>query len=251
MKKQLFVMFLASASVFTACKKDDDPKSPKTKQLVKVTTTDADGTAVSTLSYDGSKRLTSIKSDDKDTVNITYNSKGELTKFVSISDEDKSTIEITYSAAGAPASAVVKYFNGSELESELAYTYKVESGKVTEIAYKAENVEIGKSKITYSGDNVTKIETTIVDEELGDLLGLASTITYTYGTKKSPFGGAVKYLIDPFFTPQLLAKNEIVSVKVGTGNAVTYEYTYDNDGYPLTQKSGTGETAVTIKFEYK
>lgn len=250
MKKQLFVFFLAGASVFTACKKDDDDKKPSAKLLAKVTVTEDGESTVTTLNYDNSSRLTSIKSDEEE-LKLTYDSKGNLSKLSNSSDEAKFEVEITYTEAGAPASGKIKAYDGDELETELNLTYKVESGKVTEIAYKAENIEIGKSKITYTNGNVTKVENTITNDELGDIIGLAPTVTYTYGTKKSPFSGAsLKYVVDPFISLNFFAKNEVLTEKWGD-ETTTYTYTYDADAYPLTQKHGTGDDIVTVKYEYK
>lgn len=250
MKKQLFVFFLAGASAFTACKKDDDDKKASAKLLAKVTVTEGEESTVSTLSYDSSKRLTSIKSEEEE-LKFTYDNKGNLSKLSNSDEGDKFEVEIAYTEAGAPASAKIKAYEGDVLESELNLTYKIESGKVTEITYKAENTEIGKSKITYTNGNVTKVENTITNDELGDIIGLAPVVTYTYGTKKSPFSGAsLKYVIDPFISLNFFAKNEVLTEKWGD-ETTTYTYTYDADAYPLTQKHGTGDDAVTVKYEYK
>lgn len=251
MKRQFLTLFLATATVFTACKNNDDDPVIKTKVLSKLISTEDDENITHTFNYDSKTRLTSFgTADNTEKTSFTYDASGNLNKVENIEGDTKNVFEVVYVNA-VPTTGTLKVYEDSELESTFNFEYTVANGKVTEIIQKVQNQQAAKSTITYVGGNVSKIET--VSTGLGTF-----THTYTYGTKKSMFTNpAVKYVLDPIgITASFLAKNEVLTESFdnpGTEFDVnsTTTYTYDAQGYPLTATVTSDDEVVTLKFEYK
>lgn len=251
MKKQFLTLLLATATVFTACKNNDDDLVIKTKVLSKIISTEDGETTTHTFNYDSNKRLTSFgTADNSEKTSFTYDASGNLTKLENIDEESKQVFEVVY-ANSVPTTGTLKTYDDDELESTIAFEYTVANGKVTEINQKVQNQQFSKSTISYNNGNVTKIETTAT--------GAGTYIhTYTYGTKKSMFTNpAVKYVIDPAgITASFMAKNEVLTEGFDSpGTAFdtnsTTTYTYDAQGYPQTATVTSDDETVTLKFEYK
>lgn len=266
MKKILFSA-VALVTLFTACSKDEDKTAGEPfvyKYLLsRVSKTDSlsviydadllisgivhkevleNGTVASSYIqpvYGG--HIVSLKEgEDEDnlvkTRSYEYNaSTGNLTKFnyLSAAGEITSFDSLFYNAKGQ----VAGYYSGSGKGELTSYT----------------------SKTTFTWNhigNLTKeVEIAMVDnEETKD-----STLTvYTYDDKKNSLARLTSfYMIDPQDAAATLSPNNILtSVRQNSNykDAVTNVYTYDQDGYPATQKltevfsSGSTETKYTNEY---
>ncbi|WP_423149560.1 hypothetical protein [Rubrolithibacter danxiaensis] len=257
MKKQLFILFVAGLTSIVACKKDDNsgPDAPSAKKLTKITKTEDGENTVYSLTYDSNNRLTSYKDQNNtEATTFTYDANGNIQKLENKEGDDKTVFEVTYNN-NVPVSGSFKTYEGNTIKATLSLEYTVSGGLVTKIKQKMDAVALGESTITYQGGNVSKVETTTT---IPNVPASKTTLTYTYGTKKSPFQNTgFKYILDPMgLSVQFFAKNDITSEKYDfPGTELDFQsntqYTYDSAGYPLTATEGTGADAVTYKFEYQ
>ena len=248
--RQLFLVALI-ALAFTSCKKDESTTTPETpsKLLKKITKTENGNTTVYNLVYDAAKRLSSIKTADNSEVTLlSYDAAGNLVKIDETEDMFHNIYAYTY-ANGVPVSGTFKSWEKhagepDELIEDDVLTYTVASDKVTGIHLEmADGSEIDFA-LTYANGNLTKVNSVGND---------FYSATFTWGSKKSPYPPAAKYVLDQAgFSLQLFAKNELLTTVYdfpGTtlDMTITAQYTYDTAGYPITSNDGETE----LKFEYQ
>jgi YD repeat-containing protein len=250
--RQLFLLaFIALA--FASCKKDDPAPAPAPvtagKLLKKITKTENGSTIVYNLLYDAASRLTSIKSTDNSEVTLlTYDAAGNLVKI----DETESGFHNIYSYVylnGNPVSANFKSWEKQagapdELIEDDVLTYTVQGGKVTGIHMLMADGSESEFSLTYTNGNLTKVNTVGSD---------FYSATFTWGSKKSPYPPASKFVLDQAgFSLLLFSKNEMLSTVYdfpGTllDKTVTVQYTYDAAGYPITSNDGEAQ----LQYEYQ
>jgi hypothetical protein len=248
--RQLFLVALM-ALVFTSCKKDDSTTDPVTasKRLKKITKTENGTVTVYNLLYDGDKRLSSIKTtDNSEQILFTYDGSGNLVKIDETEEMFHNIYNYTYSnnlPVGASFKSWEKHPGGpDELIEDDVLTYTVASGNVTGIHLKMSDGTETDFALSYTNGNLTKVNTVGTN---------FYTATFTWGTKKSPYPQATKYILDQAgFSLLFAAKNEMLTTVYdfpGTtlDMTITNQYTYDSDGYPITSNDGDSE----LKFEYE
>ncbi|WP_374166767.1 hypothetical protein [Arcticibacter sp. MXS-1] len=235
MKKQLLILFTAAVAVLTGCKKDDDDSgSMKGKRVSKITEIDGDERSVIRFTYDSKNRISAyVNEGEGETATFTYDGTGNLIKMEQSEETSKEVYEISYNSKGEPTTGTRKTFDGTELQSLEDITYTVSNGRVTEIKTSSEDEITGVHKITYQGDNISKIE---FEAEEGSYES-----TFSHDDKKSPFASAgFKYVLELGISTRFWGKNNMTSIKGGL-QETTASYTYDNDGYPRTSE-------VTVKL---
>ena len=250
--RQLFMMAMAFiALTFTSCKKEDSTTNPGTasKLLKKMTKTENGEITVYNFTYDASKRLTSIKSADESEITLlSYDAAGNLVKIDQTEDQFHNIYNYSYTN-GLPVSATFKSWmlqpgGPEELIEDDVLTYTLEAGKVTGIEMEMSDGSQMDFALTYTNDNLTKVNTVGSD---------FYTAIITWGVKKSPYPAAAKFVLDQAgYSLLFFAKNEMISIAYdfpGTtmDKTITSQYTYDAAGYPIT--SNDGETQ--LKFEYQ
>jgi YD repeat-containing protein len=259
MRKHLFFV-LAAVITLASCKKDRDdndggdgnnPPPANAKLLKKLTEVDDGVTTVYNLTYDNNKRLTSVKtSDNSDITNINYDGSGNVVRIESIQEDVRNLYEFTYTN-NKPVSGTFKSWerNGTDpevLTQDDILTYTVENNRVTKMVMEM-TIQEQEIPFVYEYDNngnVTKIQT----ENSG-----AYVATFSYGNKKSPFPKMFNYVLDQAgYSLRFFAKNEMKAISFdfpGTqlDNAITVQYTYDAEGYPLTSTDGTTQNT----YEYQ
>ncbi len=259
MRKHLFFV-LAAVITLASCKKDRDndndggdnnPPGNNTKLLKKVTETEDGVTTVFNLTYDNNKRLTSVKtSDNSDITNISYDGNGNVVRIESIQVDTRNLYEFTYNN-NVPVSGRFKSWdrNGTEpeeLTQDDILTYTVENKRVTKMIMQM-TIQEQDIPFVYEYDNngnVTKIQTEG---------STAYVATFSYGNKKSMYPRVFNYVMDQAgYSLRFFAKNELKSISFdfpGTelDDAITIQYTYDADGYPLTSTDGTSQNT----YEYQ
>ncbi|WP_439555806.1 hypothetical protein, partial [Dyadobacter sp.] len=95
------------------------------------------------------------------------------------------------------------------------------------------------SKYTYENGNVVKVETT-------DAYGqVVSTLYYEYDDKVNPF-----YKWTYMYNPVLhCSRNNIISVRTSQSQPQRTEYTYNEQGLPLTKKNVSSGAVLTYEWE--
>ncbi|MES2851241.1 MAG: hypothetical protein V4685_19485 [Bacteroidota bacterium] len=247
---------VAALLAFSSCKKDE-PGTPAqnnpgvTKQLKKITKTEAGTVTVYNLTYDAAKRLTSYKStDNKEYVFFTYDANGNLTNVEQKDTEFKNIYAYTF-ANNIPVSATFKSWEvnaagqpGDMIEDD-KLTYTVTNNQVSKIKLEMlqDATEINLL-MTYSNGNLTKVASE----------GMAVyTATFTFGNKKSALPKVTNWILDQAgFSLQFGANNDMLSVAYdfpGTAadRSVNTTYTYDSNGYVLTSNDGAAQQV----FEYQ
>ena len=257
MKQRLLLATgVAVLLIFSSCKKDKpgtpEPTNPGTitKQLKKVTKTEAGIVTVYNLTYDAAKKLTAYKSaDNSESILFTYDAAGNLTGIEQKDHEFKNIYAYTY-ANNVPVSGTFKSWELTAGEPDVLIeddklTYTVTNNQVSKI-----NLEMLQDDaeldllMTYTNGNLTKIATD----------GAATyTANFTFGTKKAVYPKVTPYVLDQAgFSLQFAAKNEMLSATYdfpGTDAdlSVNVTYTYDSNGYVLTSTDGQEQLA----FEYQ
>lgn len=256
MKKNLLLATgIAALFAFASCKKDDASKPPTnnpgtTKQLKKVTRTEAGTVTVFNLTYDANKRLTSYRSaNNNEYVLFTYDANGNLTN-VEQKDNDFKNIYAYNYINNVPATATFKSWEltagePDDLIEDDKLTYTVANNRVTKIKLEMlqDNSEINLL-LNYTNGNLTQV----TDE--GNTVYKAD---FTFGTKKSAFPKVTNWILDQAgFSLQFASNNEILTAAYDFPGTVAdftvgTTYTYDSNGYVLTSNDGTTQ----MTFEYQ
>lgn len=254
--KQSFLLAAGAAAMlaFSSCKKDDaapGPNSPGvTKQLKKVTKTEAGTVTVYNLTYDAANRLTLYKStDNSEYIQFTYDAAGNLAGVEEKNQEFKNIYAYTY-VNNVPVSATFKSWEltagePGNLHEDDKLTYTVTNNQVSKIKLEMlqDDTEVNLL-FTYSNGNLTKVTTEG---------GIAYTADFTFGNKKAAYPKVTNWVLDQAgFSLHFASKNELLSASYdfpGTGadDTVNTTYTYDNNGYVLTSNDGAQQQV----FEYQ
>jgi len=254
--KQQFLLAAGIAAVlsFSSCKKDDAvtpaPNPGTTKQLKKITKTEAGAVTVYNLTYDAAKRLTSYKStDNAESVLFTYDAAGNLTGVEQKDEEFRNIYAYTY-VNNIPASGTFKSWKltagePDDLIEDDKLTYTVANNQVSKIKLEMlqDQSEVNLA-LSYTNGNLTKVST-----EGTNLY----TANFTFGNKKAVYPKVTNYVLDQAgFSLQFAAQNEMLSAAwdfPGTANdvTVTTTYTYDSNGYVLTSNDGGAQ----LVYEYQ
>lgn len=274
MKKILFALLLTMAF---SCKKEDQPMQGVNKYLVEaVNSYSANGDAwraTEEYLYGEDNRLKQF--DFNENIEIQYNADGDINQIIHLVNPGNYgtyTYKINYDVNHLPLSGSRRYsYSPSSKESSPlrvldSVSYKTVNREVTEIKFfdrKEYNMWTGalyssstdtssKYTINYLNGNIQKIKSS---EQYGKTIEQE----FTYGTKKGVLSAArLKFFLDPIAPVRLYALNELLKhqVNIPKENLVKetiYEYSYDEQGYPLTSKvSGSGvSNNYSQVFKYK
>lgn len=242
-------MFACSIVCLQSCKKDKKTapteKAP-VKLLTRIIQTDGTRTTAKTFAYDEKNRLKTYK--DPYTINTyTYNA-DNIAKIESTNIAGVFLWEFSISmTAGKPVSATQIFTDKTR-----TFGYLYDGDNVKQINVTQNGVVINITKYASANHNLTWMT-----EEYGQ--GLVKT-EFTYGTKKSMYSTlGLNYLIGTGAEDiERYSVNEILEWIIylpdGSINLTTKNvYTYDSDGFPITQISTstyTGGTTVT-KYTYE
>lgn len=246
---------VAALLAFSSCKKDDKPAPNNnpgtTKQLKKVTKTEAGVTTVYNLTYDANKRLTSYKTaNNSEYVIFTYDANGNLTNVEQREDNEFKNIYAYTYVNNVPASATFKSWELTAGEPDAL----IEDDKLT---YTITNNQVSKIKLemlqdatemnlllTYSNGNLSQVTTEGTN---------IYTATFTYGNKKAAMPKVTNWILDQAgFSLQFGSNNDLRTIVYDFPGTVADEtinttYTYDADGYVLTSNDGTAQ----LVYEYQ
>ncbi|HUP12398.1 MAG TPA: hypothetical protein VM187_09310, partial [Niastella sp.] len=205
-------------------------------------------TTVFNLTYDGTQLKSFTSADGLEYTSLTLDGSGNVTKMDIRDHNDYITYTYAYTN-GVPVTGTVKTVHkiGGEpddVTQDDVLTYTVVNNQVTKIKKQMKVID-SEETVTLSYNSAGNLEKVILDGEE------AFNVLFTWGTKKPGFPTMSKWVLDVGYSLQFFAKNEMLKAFYDfPGTQFDYEletnYTYDNDGYPLT--SDDGETK--LKFEY-
>lgn len=132
----------------------------------------------------------------------------------------------------------------SDAEPNLKITYRFNAeGQMTEQIHEG-IVRFGNEtsqRFTYTYENGNMVKLTALDA-FGQV---EFTISYAYDDKVNPFY-QLRYLTDPIL---YCSRNNVISAKVNDNEPVRKEYTYNEQGLPLTQTYVS--TGAVLSYEYE
>jgi YD repeat-containing protein len=249
MKITQLALLLALAALLNACKKNssDAPATPKklkylTQQIVVDSAGSGTRTTTTNFTYDDKKRLISSKSGDNET-DYAYNDAGNVysTIFTStVVTPDKTTREFTY-ADGKVSTAVERKYTKNNLVATNNYGFAFNGGQLTEVHADGGNSGAGITLYYYdSNNNITKTD-----------VNAGSFVTnITYDNKKSPYTNWQQTLKNvAVSSPEICSPNNTVSTSNVNGT-LTYNYTYDADGYPTARILKLAKQTVKSAYTY-
>lgn len=199
-----FLLFTVVACViaFTSCKKDDPSSSPEpmptpvptaSKQLRKITKTEANIVTVYNLTYNAANKLLSYKTaDNSEYLAFSYDTEGNLTGIEQKDTSFKNIYNYTYQnnipVTGTFKSWQIEAGEIGDLIEDDQLTYTVSNNKVTNI--RLDMLQAGSSAdlaLSYTGENLTRVASE----------GLFSyTADFSFGTHPSAFPKVSNYVLD-------------------------------------------------------
>lgn len=239
------LLLLFAAILLNACKKDKQSEKEEEKPVpVRLLTrywgsvNYVGGSGLreqnTIFTYDDQNRLIQMKNG----LQITdYTYKDDLLTKINLAYGNGfiSVSEISYTE-GKPKSSKETLFSApGVIRSETVNNHIYTDGFLTEIQIFSNGALKGTTKYTYENNNVSSSDN-----------GSGVVNTYKYDNKKNPYlNNYMKYLM---LYPDFTSINNMVE---NTKTAQKYIYTYDEEGYPLTQKSPEGTTPIyDLHFEY-
>jgi hypothetical protein len=248
MSNFVLAIFLCT-SVISACKKSNDPSDKPIvpiKVLSRIIQVDNDNKAsFTTFNYDEKKRPRSVSNGT--TVDL-YQYDGENLSYTEFwVGSNKTEYSITYQD-GKPIKAVRKMYNTGKLVKEMTMGYIYSSGKQpTEIHTKEADVLRAVNKFQYSANS-----NIIRDESQTDVLIITEN---TYDDKLNRFSNTMLgYTLygEPYdrISPNNVLKRKLIYPD-GSYLEVTNTYTYDAEGFPITQVSKAAHSAAGDVGTYK
>ena len=230
MKKYIKILAVVALILsFLSCSKDDNSQ-PEVVSLLKKINDTSDG-LISTYTYDTSKKLINYKlngnqSNGPRDQNFTYNADGTLNEIRNLSDN---SLELKYFYDSSKKIVKREGRNGIDI-----YTYEYANNKVTEKYIFTVNNEGFTNIYSYDAKgnmNEIKIyDNVTATNPNGDYYG---AITYTYDNKKSYRTSLPKEFIFPYSN-----KNNYATEKYPNQNLYTYDFQFNEKGYPISSQNG-------------
>lgn len=178
---------------------------------------------------------------------------GEVSKV--IETYGSSAIETTYEWDGAK---LVKYRSKETGSANVVeYRYEYSGDKLSKRSWWLESVsgevvEQGSQVLTWTGDNVTKMETSYINEETNEWDFY--TITFTHNTNVNPFQSFDHLGIEGhWFGGTQMSANNVLSLTytdTSTTETISYTYEYNTDNFPTKRTEIDGDYTYVETYEY-
>ncbi len=241
--KKIFAMAFIALTTLSACTGNDDDSNNSDTVLVKKITSDAgtDYEETATFTYDGTK-IKRITYDSSNYIKFTYT--GDLLTLSESYEDgvlDQKQI-FTYNEEGQLID--LKYY---EIDSDDPSTDYFQR---TTYVYNANGTISTTSYDDEAGTNVTSTGTlTVVNGNLVSFNNSNYSGTYTFDTKNNPFKN-----IKGYFAIILAGEeggiNNILSSNNDFDQVTTYTYTYNEDGYPVTETELNNNESSVTEYTY-
>lgn len=246
MKQKLTLLIILICIAAISCKKEKSSQPSKEislKLLSKIIETKGTKILTTSLTYDEKKRISSIKSE-KETLSFTYDN-DDLITITRDNGNQKRVTKITY-LAHKPVSAIQNYVPDILGEPYL-FEYQTDGDRVTSfdlgLAHNLRNY-----RMEFKDKNLIRFTNpSVYDNE------------FIYGTKKSIYyNSRLKNVIDLGLS-LMVSENDLIKIKIYNNGfldeEITYSYSYDENGFPLTAKvqskiSNGTITESDVKYEY-
>lgn len=250
LQKNIFLVLLSFAFVFSACdKKDDDDATPNVGQdaACRMTQLVGDNSTPDVIEYNARGYVTKITSSGNDYILLHYDNNNRLTKMEEF-DNGQLDSYSTYTYAGNNISKVNWFDDDNSSEGTETLKYDAQN-RVVEILESYGSYAY-KTVFTYNNQgNVEKRE----DSEDGVLYN--RTVYANYDDKQRPWSALKGY---PFYYDGSSKNNpgSETSVSVYEGqerpeDVTTYTYTYNDKGFPTKIVENYNGQAYTINFTYQ
>lgn len=266
MKSLLFVAVLFGG-LLSSCKKDkdvvkDQPADKNNCQLVEITSNSGPSETKTTLTYNASKQLvesSSIHFGIRSGAKYTYNAANQIILKEETEGENKDvTWKVSYNYSGNLVhESKSYYYDGSDWIMVEIRRYEYQNGHLAKVRYF--NVfggnEIETAYLVYDYDANHNVKSIIgFSKDMNNEWMETSRRTLTYVAKTAPWSLITQLTEDPNFpATQLIASDkseewdEDNQIWETTEN-ITYSYTYNDKGLPLTMTIpgiGTGNLTYT------
>jgi|GEM_PF-2394786 len=178
-------------------------------------------------------------------INITYtrNALGQVIK----SQNESSYRIYEYNSAGQLSkSSAYKASDGTLLSY---YVFNYSADEYEQVSYSAAGVAGSKIVFTYTADK-KNIAKEIWYYANGNIAFQRQNSYYTTKNPLSVYPYSEIYMLDKGFVSQNAVNTETYSYDSGPSYNTVYSYTYNEDGYALTQKEITGTEQTTTTYEY-
>lgn len=253
--KQLFIAFVAIATLF-ACKKEDSFQQPTSDKLLELQS----GSEYLKLQYGTNGKLTkaimvdeAVTNGEEVTFNIAYNAEGRISE---VQKSDGETIRPVYENNRLVRADV---FEGVERIGYTAYGYENGVVKTAEIKFTAFNDEITMMKFAFTYDAQQRVSQTSLwmFNPLTDQLEFAGRTNTEYDNKVNPLYSIKDFLILIWEIP---APNNIVKETQFNSDGSTdevreYNITYNDKNQPsqaVMRSTSNGQQSNTnISFRYR
>lgn len=263
--KKLFLSAAALVVLFAACSKDDDNNTPDTaKKYLLHITSPKDSME---FTYDAANNVQKIgyySPDDTEISELTYEN-GKLTKKSSSVNGAAMKLLQTFDYNSAGKLLRVSFYVSGTTKSRYDSLVYDANGRLTALYELSTDAKIW-SKYAYIWDSKGNVTRQVLLDVTDGVESKDSSITdYTYDNKVNyAFRQPELSLLDVEDPALRLSTNNIIkSVETSNTNpgynlTVTEEYTYDEDGFPVTQKETEKETqdgtvvhTVENSFKYR
>ncbi|SDH40278.1 hypothetical protein [Chitinophaga filiformis] len=247
--KKLFLSAAALVLLFAACSKDDDNNTPQSgkKYLLHML---SPGDSVE-LTYDAANNIKKVgyySEDDTEISELTYENGKLISKSSSVNGAAMKLLQtFDYNSAGKLL-RVNNYVSGTTRSHYDSLVYNT-NGQLTALYELSADSKLW-NKYAYIWDSKGNITRQVLLDITDGVESKDSSITdYTYDSKVNFASRQPEFFLLEADNPTfgLSANNVIKSVetsntRTGYNLTVTEEYTYDEDGYPVTQKETEKET---------
>ena len=224
--------------------------------------------STTTFNYNNVGDLVSIvetsKNNPEEVMRLTYSKKGNIVTITS--NESEVINEITLNEQGLPVR--MKTYEGEITQIPYITIFEYQNGKLSktsrEYSYYDGTTYSISFTYTYNSQSGNLIKSSYNYVILKGNLVLSTTTlssTYTYDNKKSPYYNSIYrsmpiwYNIEAYiFSHYYYSKNNLLSISESSGITQTYTYTYDDAGFPLTEKHtivhGTERHENNVSYTY-
>ena len=250
------ILYFVLTTLIISCSSDDSPNAPfgvLTKVEVYYPLTDLSTEITSTFNSSGkiaSNRGRSITSGDniEYTTSFSYNSNGQIWKSTTVYDGDNIDYTEFIFNDGLITSSIRYRNNGDELRT--LYNYNGDNQLINKQHFNVDNEAAAFTDITFLADG--NIENTYFEDIDGSIRGY----TYEYDSNNNPqsthfgnqelgkiVGSNINNVTNSYYSND----------SSGATTEATIEYTYNEEGYPITSneysQSGTLTAQVTYTYQ--
>ena len=244
------LFFILSCSKTNGVDDNSDSPCPPLTLLTRVsgtTTLGGNGSsrAVNMIfSYDQGNRLIRIKDGQKTTKFSYYDSPGYMVEYLDSTTSiiKKQVLQLqSFAPYAMPQQILESHYEGDQLVFQSTNKYTYVNDLISEVQRTSGNTVVVQ-KYTFKNSNIATFDN-----------GGGTIYSYKYDNKRNPFADrSLKFNMGPIDFASENSPTEIEENVNGVKKISVRAYTYNQDGYPTSVKSVSGDGTVIIdyKFEY-